>query len=161
MPFFAIRNLNYCDHISQRGSDVLAWSKIIIRSALMSLTQKLCWPEVTSIPLTKVLPLVCLLSFQELVALGLSNTIGGFFHCYSVTSSLSRSLVQESTGGKTQVKTTTSVMNSTNCNCANDSGTKIRKKEEEEQFFLQMNLQIYRKKISIWCDKHKILNTSI
>uniref|UniRef100_A0AAX7UHT8 SLC26A/SulP transporter domain-containing protein n=1 Tax=Astatotilapia calliptera TaxID=8154 RepID=A0AAX7UHT8_ASTCA len=42
-------------------------------------------------------------SNQELVALGLSNTIGGFFHCYSVTSSLSRSLVQESTGGKTQV----------------------------------------------------------
>uniref|UniRef100_A0A3P8SDM2 Solute carrier family 26 member 6 n=1 Tax=Amphiprion percula TaxID=161767 RepID=A0A3P8SDM2_AMPPE len=44
-------------------------------------------------------------SNQELVALGLSNTVGGFFQCYSVTSSLSRSLVQESTGGKTQVKT--------------------------------------------------------
>ncbi|XP_019205286.1 solute carrier family 26 member 6 isoform X3 [Oreochromis niloticus] len=42
-------------------------------------------------------------SNQELVAVGLSNTIGGFFHCYCVTSSLSRSLVQESTGGKTQV----------------------------------------------------------
>uniref|UniRef100_A0A8C1X198 Si:ch211-117c9.2 n=1 Tax=Cyprinus carpio TaxID=7962 RepID=A0A8C1X198_CYPCA len=42
-------------------------------------------------------------SNQELVALGLSNTIGGFFQCYSVTSSMSRSLVQESTGGKTQV----------------------------------------------------------
>ncbi|KAM8862956.1 solute carrier family 26 member 6-like isoform 2-T2 [Spinachia spinachia] len=42
-------------------------------------------------------------SNQELVALGLSNAVGGFFHCYSVTSSLSRSLVQESTGGKTQV----------------------------------------------------------
>ncbi|XP_037337123.2 solute carrier family 26 member 6 isoform X2 [Pungitius pungitius] len=42
-------------------------------------------------------------SNQELVALGLSNAIGGFFQCYSVTSSLSRSLVQESTGGKTQV----------------------------------------------------------
>uniref|UniRef100_A0A3Q3D2H4 Solute carrier family 26 member 6 n=1 Tax=Hippocampus comes TaxID=109280 RepID=A0A3Q3D2H4_HIPCM len=42
-------------------------------------------------------------SNQELVALGLSNTIGGCFQCYSVTSSLSRSLVQESTGGKTQV----------------------------------------------------------
>lgn len=43
------------------------------------------------------------LCLQELVALGLSNTVGGFFQCYSVTSSLSRSLVQESTGGKTQV----------------------------------------------------------
>uniref|UniRef100_A0A665SWU0 Solute carrier family 26 member 6-like n=1 Tax=Echeneis naucrates TaxID=173247 RepID=A0A665SWU0_ECHNA len=42
-------------------------------------------------------------SNQELVALGLSNSVGGFFQCYSVTSSLSRSLVQESTGGKTQV----------------------------------------------------------
>ncbi|XP_042348031.1 solute carrier family 26 member 6 [Plectropomus leopardus] len=42
-------------------------------------------------------------SNQELVALGLCNTVGGFFQCYSVTSSLSRSLVQESTGGKTQV----------------------------------------------------------
>ncbi|XP_057219123.1 solute carrier family 26 member 6 [Triplophysa rosa] len=42
-------------------------------------------------------------SNQELVALGLSNTIGGFFQCYSVTSSMSRSLVQESTGGKTQI----------------------------------------------------------
>ncbi|KAJ8394895.1 hypothetical protein AAFF_G00042500 [Aldrovandia affinis] len=42
-------------------------------------------------------------SNQELVALGLSNTVGGFFQCYCVTSSMSRSLVQESTGGKTQV----------------------------------------------------------
>uniref|UniRef100_A0A3Q2PVL5 Solute carrier family 26 member 6, like 2 n=1 Tax=Fundulus heteroclitus TaxID=8078 RepID=A0A3Q2PVL5_FUNHE len=42
-------------------------------------------------------------SNQELVASGLCNTIGGFFRCYAVTSSLSRSLVQESTGGKTQV----------------------------------------------------------
>uniref|UniRef100_A0A3Q2PUD0 Solute carrier family 26 member 6, like 2 n=1 Tax=Fundulus heteroclitus TaxID=8078 RepID=A0A3Q2PUD0_FUNHE len=43
-------------------------------------------------------------SNQELVASGLCNTIGGFFRCYAVTSSLSRSLVQESTGGKTQVR---------------------------------------------------------
>ncbi|XP_061668081.1 solute carrier family 26 member 6-like isoform X2 [Syngnathoides biaculeatus] len=42
-------------------------------------------------------------SNQELVALGLSNTVGGCFQCYSVTCSMSRSLVQESTGGKTQV----------------------------------------------------------
>lgn len=42
-------------------------------------------------------------SNQELIALGLSNSIGGCFQCYTVTSSLSRSLVQESTGGKTQV----------------------------------------------------------
>ncbi|XP_038578375.1 solute carrier family 26 member 6 isoform X3 [Micropterus salmoides] len=42
-------------------------------------------------------------SNQELIALGLSNTVGSFFQCYAVTSSLSRSLVQESTGGRTQV----------------------------------------------------------
>ncbi|XP_024149908.1 solute carrier family 26 member 6 [Oryzias melastigma] len=42
-------------------------------------------------------------SNQELVALGLSNSVGSFFQCYAVTASLSRSLVQESTGGKTQV----------------------------------------------------------
>ncbi|KAK2897558.1 hypothetical protein Q8A73_013938 [Channa argus] len=42
-------------------------------------------------------------SNQELVALGLSNTFGGFFQCYSVTASLSRTLVQETTGGKTQM----------------------------------------------------------
>ncbi|KAG1942691.1 solute carrier family 26 member 6, like [Pimephales promelas] len=42
-------------------------------------------------------------SNQELVALGLSNTVGGFFHCFSVCSSMSRSLIQETTGGKTQI----------------------------------------------------------
>ncbi|CAL8367971.1 unnamed protein product [Lota lota] len=42
-------------------------------------------------------------SNQELVALGLSNMLGAFFQCYVVTASLSRSLVQESAGGKTQV----------------------------------------------------------
>ncbi|KAJ8257554.1 hypothetical protein GJAV_G00186860 [Gymnothorax javanicus] len=42
-------------------------------------------------------------SNQEMVALGLCNTVGGFFQCYCVTSSLSRSLIQESAGGKTQV----------------------------------------------------------
>ncbi|XP_054902073.1 solute carrier family 26 member 6-like [Poeciliopsis prolifica] len=42
-------------------------------------------------------------SNQELVSLGLCNTVGGMFRCYVVTSSLSRSLVQESTGGRTQI----------------------------------------------------------
>ncbi|KAG9483443.1 hypothetical protein GDO78_009390, partial [Eleutherodactylus coqui] len=39
----------------------------------------------------------------ELIALGLSNLTGSFFHCFAVTSSMSRSLVQESTGGNTQI----------------------------------------------------------
>ncbi|XP_043443286.1 LOW QUALITY PROTEIN: cadherin EGF LAG seven-pass G-type receptor 3 [Prionailurus bengalensis] len=42
-------------------------------------------------------------SNQELVALGLSNLVGGIFRCFPVSCSMSRSLVQESTGGNTQV----------------------------------------------------------
>ncbi|XP_030585176.1 solute carrier family 26 member 6, like 1 [Archocentrus centrarchus] len=42
-------------------------------------------------------------SNQELVALGMSNAVGGFFQCFSVCSSMSRSLIQETTGGKTQM----------------------------------------------------------
>uniref|UniRef100_A0A5F9CPG2 Solute carrier family 26 member 6 n=1 Tax=Oryctolagus cuniculus TaxID=9986 RepID=A0A5F9CPG2_RABIT len=42
-------------------------------------------------------------SNQELVALGLSNLIGGIFQCFPVSCSMSRSLVQESTGGNTQI----------------------------------------------------------
>ncbi|TKS77695.1 Solute carrier family 26 member 6 [Collichthys lucidus] len=56
-----------------------------------------------------VVSLVALSVLIELVALGLSNTLGGFFQCYSVTASLSRSLVQESTGGKTQAVLSTIV----------------------------------------------------
>ncbi|KAK2915104.1 solute carrier family 26 member 6, like 1 isoform X2 [Channa argus] len=40
---------------------------------------------------------------QELVALGVSNAVGGFFQCFSVCSSMSRSLIQETTGAKTQM----------------------------------------------------------
>ncbi|XP_068128780.1 prestin isoform X2 [Hyperolius riggenbachi] len=40
---------------------------------------------------------------QELIALGLCNSIGSFFHTFAVTCSMSRSLVQESTGGNTQI----------------------------------------------------------
>ncbi|XP_029362821.1 solute carrier family 26 member 6 [Echeneis naucrates] len=42
-------------------------------------------------------------SNQELIALGLSNSIGGFFQCFAISCSMSRTMVQESTGGKTQV----------------------------------------------------------
>ncbi|XP_078091753.1 prestin isoform X2 [Mustelus asterias] len=40
---------------------------------------------------------------QELIALGICNSIGSFFQTFPVTASMSRSLVQESTGGKTQI----------------------------------------------------------
>ncbi|KAK1897738.1 Solute carrier family 26 member 6 [Dissostichus eleginoides] len=42
-------------------------------------------------------------SNQELIALGLSNSIGGVFQCFAISCSMSRTMVQESTGGKTQV----------------------------------------------------------
>nr|XP_046199369.1 solute carrier family 26 member 6 isoform X7 [Oncorhynchus gorbuscha] len=41
-------------------------------------------------------------SNQDLLAIGLCNTIGGMFHCFAVSCSLSRSMVQESIGVKTQ-----------------------------------------------------------
>ncbi|KAM4901090.1 prestin [Sylvia borin] len=40
---------------------------------------------------------------QELIALGICNSVGSFFQTFSITCSMSRSLVQESTGGRTQV----------------------------------------------------------
>uniref|UniRef100_A0A8C4TNQ6 STAS domain-containing protein n=1 Tax=Erpetoichthys calabaricus TaxID=27687 RepID=A0A8C4TNQ6_ERPCA len=42
-------------------------------------------------------------SNQELLALGLSNIVGGLFQCFAVSCSMSRSLVQEASGGRTQV----------------------------------------------------------
>uniref|UniRef100_A0A3P8SXI8 Solute carrier family 26 member 6 n=1 Tax=Amphiprion percula TaxID=161767 RepID=A0A3P8SXI8_AMPPE len=42
-------------------------------------------------------------SNQELIALGLSNSFGAIFQCFAISCSMSRSLVQESTGGRTQV----------------------------------------------------------
>ncbi|XP_074050032.1 pendrin isoform X2 [Macrotis lagotis] len=40
---------------------------------------------------------------QEFIAFGVSNIFSGFFSCFVATTALSRSAVQESTGGKTQV----------------------------------------------------------
>ncbi|XP_063065745.1 solute carrier family 26 member 6 [Engraulis encrasicolus] len=42
-------------------------------------------------------------SNQELIALGLSNAVGGVFQCFAISCSMSRTMVQISTGGKTQV----------------------------------------------------------
>uniref|UniRef100_UPI00398E7D9C prestin isoform X2 n=1 Tax=Pristiophorus japonicus TaxID=55135 RepID=UPI00398E7D9C len=40
---------------------------------------------------------------QELIALGLCNSVGSFFQTFPVTTSMSRSLVQESSGGCSQI----------------------------------------------------------
>uniref|UniRef100_A0A3P8V3P3 Solute carrier family 26 member 6 n=1 Tax=Cynoglossus semilaevis TaxID=244447 RepID=A0A3P8V3P3_CYNSE len=42
-------------------------------------------------------------SNQELIALGLSNAVGGLFQSIAISGSIPRSLVNESTGGKSQV----------------------------------------------------------
>uniref|UniRef100_A0A8C3KTR4 Solute carrier family 26 member 6 n=1 Tax=Calidris pygmaea TaxID=425635 RepID=A0A8C3KTR4_9CHAR len=42
-------------------------------------------------------------SNQELIALGFCNFLGGFFQCFAISCSMSRSLVQESTGGNSQI----------------------------------------------------------
>ncbi|XP_046743379.1 solute carrier family 26 member 6-like isoform X3 [Diprion similis] len=42
-------------------------------------------------------------SNQELLAMGSSNIVGSFFSCMPVTASLSRSLIQQTTGGKSQL----------------------------------------------------------
>lgn len=36
--------------------------------------------------------------------MGLCNSVGGMFQCFPVSGSISRSMVQESTGGQTQVR---------------------------------------------------------
>ncbi|XP_056384100.1 solute carrier family 26 member 6-like [Hyla sarda] len=46
-------------------------------------------------------------SNQELIAIGFSNFVGSFFQCFAISASVSRSLVQESTGGNTQVASAT------------------------------------------------------
>uniref|UniRef100_A0A6Q2X9J6 STAS domain-containing protein n=1 Tax=Esox lucius TaxID=8010 RepID=A0A6Q2X9J6_ESOLU len=40
---------------------------------------------------------------QELIAMGLCNFVSSFFQTFAITCSMSRSLVQESTGGRTQI----------------------------------------------------------
>uniref|UniRef100_UPI00358F0527 prestin-like isoform X2 n=1 Tax=Myxine glutinosa TaxID=7769 RepID=UPI00358F0527 len=40
---------------------------------------------------------------QELLAIGLSNTVGSFFETFPISCSMSRSMLQDNTGGKTQV----------------------------------------------------------
>lgn len=47
---------------------------------------------------------------QELIALGLSNVFGSFFKSYVVTSSFSRSAINQETGGKTGVSAFVSVL---------------------------------------------------
>lgn len=42
-------------------------------------------------------------------ALGLSNVVSSFFGCFSTSASLTRTIVQEESGGKTQVITNLSL----------------------------------------------------
>jgi MFS superfamily sulfate permease-like transporter len=42
-------------------------------------------------------------SNKELFALGMANVVGSFFQCFVSCGSLSRTVIQETSGGKTQV----------------------------------------------------------
>lgn len=47
---------------------------------------------------------------QELLAMGLANIVGSFFTCIPLACSLSRSMIQQQTGGKTQIASVVSAM---------------------------------------------------
>ncbi|XP_078052964.1 prestin isoform X2 [Augochlora pura] len=49
-------------------------------------------------------------SNQELLAMGLSNVFGSFFSCMPVSASLSRSLIQQTVGGRTQIASVVSCL---------------------------------------------------
>ncbi|CAK9795466.1 Slc26a5 [Anthophora plagiata] len=49
-------------------------------------------------------------SNQELLAMGLSNIVGSLFSCMPVSASLSRSLIQQTVGGRTQIASIVSCM---------------------------------------------------
>lgn len=53
---------------------------------------------------TKILSMIGLLVWQEFIAYGITNIGSSFFSCYISAASLSRSLVQEAVGGRTQVR---------------------------------------------------------
>lgn len=69
------------------------------------MVENICWSdqEQTFLSMDISSNVTCLIHFQELVAFGLSNIFGGCFKGFAASTSLSRSAVQESTGGKTQV----------------------------------------------------------
>lgn len=70
-------------------------SPVLLQNDSLGTTQNLWMPSHW--------PVICTCVFQELIALGLCNFISSFFQTFAITCSMSRSLVQESTGGKTQV----------------------------------------------------------
>lgn len=49
-------------------------------------------------------------SNQELLAMGVSNVVGSFFSCMPVSASLSRSLIQQTVGGRTQIASVVSCL---------------------------------------------------
>lgn len=70
-------------------------SPILLQNDLLGTAQNMWMPSHWAV--------ICMFVFQELIALGLCNFISSFFQTFAITCSMSRSLVQESTGGKTQV----------------------------------------------------------
>lgn len=87
-PAFEMPNLDLSKQLIVDGFIISMVSYTVSVSMALIFAQKLCYE----------------IDFnQELLALGASNVFGSFFSCLPLSASLSRSAIQESTGGRTQI----------------------------------------------------------
>lgn len=87
-PAFEMPDLNLSKQLIVDGFITAMVSYTVSVSMALIFAQKLCYE----------------INFnQELLALGASNVFGSFFSCLPLSASLSRSAIQESTGGRTQI----------------------------------------------------------
>lgn len=87
-PAFELPDLDLSKQLVVDGFIIAMVSYTVSVSMALIFAQKLCYE----------------IDFnQELLALGTSNVFGSFFSCLPLSASLSRSAIQESTGGRTQI----------------------------------------------------------
>lgn len=87
-PAFEVPDLDLAKQLLVDGFIISMVSYTVSVSMALIFAQKLCYE----------------IDFnQELLALGASNVFGSFFSCLPLSASLSRSAIQESTGGRTQI----------------------------------------------------------
>ncbi|XP_015604071.1 solute carrier family 26 member 6 isoform X2 [Cephus cinctus] len=82
---------------------IIAWDSIMITlvSYTISMSMALIFAQKLNYDIN---------SNQELLAMGSSNIVGSFFSCMPMTASLSRSVIQQSVGGRTQLASIVSCM---------------------------------------------------
>lgn len=103
---------NTSSHSGTRGTFVHIYQLLVIPNLLNIIVLPTLETTVESIVILHcktVFRHLCLqyysIIFQEFLAFGISNIFSGAFSCFVATTALSRTAVQESTGGKTQVMT--------------------------------------------------------